>query len=1632
MPAEPQQLETPAATAWSKLESRVEGVRTRHRAKFLGTGLCLGVAVFVAAFLGFSLADIFFKLSVGSRFFALISTAFAVVAVTYWFMVRPWLSLGGSLSVARSVEQKYPELEEQLSTSLEYGRNPELLSKTSSPALVGALMEHTARRAAPLDFARTISWKHLGVAVLLAFALGAGMAAYRGMNPRLFSTTFARFLQPGADIAPPTLTVIDNVLVSSVLDKSGKPVPASSEVEVPVESSATIEAQLDGRLPETATLSVLIDEKENRWEDRVMDSVGKGVYRATLRRLLDTTKYRIKGGDAESENFKIDVYRIPEITEFALRLEYPAYTGKGIETLAPNSGDVKALKGTIVHVDLKANTDLKNAKLTFKSGRAEGGAIVAADPRKAVLSFKVEKDDEYQINIANPKGHASSGSLFLVKALKDRMPKVSIKKPEKDLMAHRSQTVTVEIAADDDIGVREIGIFHSLDMDEKQVMIRKLEPPAISTTGKLVWELGNMGLKGGEVIAYYAYALDNDDVNTKQGKMTKSDIHFLTIYDEEEYEDSQNPDKKKQPPGTPPAVKQLDKLIDIQKKLLKDTFAQARQRDAAAGTPVTDIEKSSALKTMDGQAKLRAQVRELIEKVKEELEKADGQDDDAAAATGPKKSGMGEKELKHMEAAMEKMVVAEAELKVPEAVKAVRPETEALRHLSETRRLLLSDKEGDPRFKMAMDKQSKKKKQKEQDQQQQDQQQAKEELAEMPKMMEKEKQLERELEQLNERKKKNPPQGQPETAEQKKEKDEQRKLQREMQKELEQLAKDAEERARKLDQLAQRNPDMQPAADKMQAAADKLDQAAKEAKEQAEKNTREAEKKTAEAQKETKDSQRSLRNALEKQVRQEIANLQKDAQELAMRQQDLAQQARDVNQPQDKPEPGKPEQQSKPEAGKPDQQGKPEQGKPDQQGKPEQGKPDQQGKPEQGKPDQQGKPEQGKPDQQGKPEQGAPAGQPQPGQGQPQGGDPKQPQPGKPGQQGDPKSQPKPDSGQPQQAGTPEQKMKGMSGQQRDIQNELKELAERMNNLSQRAADKKLAGAESLEKAQKQASENSPAAQAAQKAQEALNAGKQEDAQREAAKAAKAMEQMASQLQDAAQKTMAGDMKELADAMKKLKSATKEQGDINKDLAQKRDPAQLGEREEKVAQAAKELADVSTKLEVMRQHGRDGPAKDKLEEAAKQAENAAQAMKGQDTNAAKAPAESAEKSLNQALAEMERAAGKTLEEKARDAKAVAKSARENQEKAAEAAKDIPKPGADQKIDKAGEEKRNEAADKQHRAARDAKRLEHTLEGLQEIAKEANPAAADAAREAREKTEQAELPKAMEELGKGIEQIGDPKKAAEQNKAKLTPKEASEKGEELAKAVKDIEKSLDNYIAEAVGSQLDRLRNMEQEARDAAKKAQELAQANPGEKPSDQKGEKPGEGKEPGKPSDQKGEKPGEGKEPGKPSDQKGDKPGEGKEPGKPSDQKGDKPGEGKQNGRPNENGKLSDEQKLAQLEKEMKRLQPKLERLEPGAPELQKMRTAMAELANAKEQKSQKPDPNGQPSKGGKMGGPAMERVNKQLDEVSAGLITRIERLLRAREVRPDEDEDAPKDYRVLVDRYYEALSKDVEVDEKL
>src|SRR4051794_20051920 len=95
-------LEPKAEHALGQLESRVEGVRNRSRLKLLGTGFFLSVAVFVFAFLGFSAADILFKLSIGSRILALLSAIVGIGVVVFYTLIKPWQNLGGSVEVARN------------------------------------------------------------------------------------------------------------------------------------------------------------------------------------------------------------------------------------------------------------------------------------------------------------------------------------------------------------------------------------------------------------------------------------------------------------------------------------------------------------------------------------------------------------------------------------------------------------------------------------------------------------------------------------------------------------------------------------------------------------------------------------------------------------------------------------------------------------------------------------------------------------------------------------------------------------------------------------------------------------------------------------------------------------------------------------------------------------------------------------------------------------------------------------------------------------------------------------------------------------------------------------------------------------------------------------------------------------------------------------------------------------------------------------------------------------------------------------------------------------------------------------------------------------------------------------------
>jgi hypothetical protein len=325
---------------------------------------------------------------------------------------------------------------------------------------------------------------------------------------------------------------------------------------------------------------------------------------------------------------------------------------------------------------------------------------------------------------------------------------------------------------------------------------------------------------------------------------------------------------------------------------------------------------------------------------------------------------------------------------------------------------------------------------------------------------------------------------------------------------------------------------------------------------------------------------------------------------------------------------------------------------------------------------------------------------------------------------------------------------------------------------------------------------------------------------------------------------------------------------------------------------------------------------------------------------------------------------------------------------------------------------------------------------------------------------------MEKLSNDMKQFGTAKKPQDPASAK-TPAEANKKGEEIAQTLKQVDRQLDEYVAESRNSVEERLKAMEDAAKKAAESAKALAEKNtdpnakkevvndpknPDGKPTpDQaKADAPKKG-EPQPTLNAENKKPGDEKQESNandPKSTKSDKPDTNKlgepmkadqakvndrnkpDPDRKNDTKNPEATKGDEDAKPSDRETAKQEEALKQM---LKKLQPKLDRLESNSPERAKMKDVMSALEQGeKKNENESEKPNGPPKPGKKnMGGEAFKHMSKQLEEISQGIMERRERLLRARDIRPDEDEDAPKEYRSLVDKYYRALSEDVETERR-
>lgn len=444
-----------------------------------------------------------------------------------WRVGLPWARILGilpeedDLHTARKVGSALPHLKDRLGNTLQLCLATDV-GELYSRELLDAAIEDTLVACEGIDFTSTISFsgsrqrRRIFAASILTsvclFVLFPTMffgAAYRLLH---FNEAFAAPVSFRFVVDPGNKEVV-----------KGESVPVRIRVEGAAFDEISIAFREEGQLHE---------------EDKLVSLGPDGDFRYELKSLKETVYYAPQAGGVRGEEDTLTVVDRPVIKLLRLNLTPPAYSGLPEKRLDDNVGDVNALKGTIVHVEIEANRELREGKIAYNDGETWPLSIAGT---KGLGIDTLMKEHAYHIDLLDNTGIASADPVeYAMKILPDANPTISLLLPADNLDVTDSTPINLLIKIADDYGFSTLRLGYKLVQsryeDPAQTYTFVLLPlPASRVTQALIpyrWHIGNLHLVPEDVISYFVEVFDNDAISGPKAARSGNYLLRLPSLDE--------------------------------------------------------------------------------------------------------------------------------------------------------------------------------------------------------------------------------------------------------------------------------------------------------------------------------------------------------------------------------------------------------------------------------------------------------------------------------------------------------------------------------------------------------------------------------------------------------------------------------------------------------------------------------------------------------------------------------------------------------------------------------------------------------------------------------------------------------------------------------------------------------------------------------------------------------------------------------------------------------------------------------------------------------------------------------------------------------------------------------------------
>ncbi len=265
-------------------------------------------------------------------------------------------------------------------------------------------------------------------------------------------------------------------------------------------------------------------------------------YTFTIKNLQEDQEYNVAVSDKETPTWTVDVNQPPRAVAFRMNYSFPDYTGLPPHENVSASGDVAALKGATVELEVSANRALGGARLTFRggdpaAGGGEGGSARTVEmtpltDKSFKAAFRIMSPDRYTITFVEEGGRERlDPRKFNVTPMPDREPMVRIISPDRSIDLPTEMTIDVASYAADDYGISSLALVYFMEGgEESRLPVRTYVAAPRELYESYSWDLTDIGLMPGEVVYYSVEVLDNDTVSgPKAGRSEIHSVRFPTM-----------------------------------------------------------------------------------------------------------------------------------------------------------------------------------------------------------------------------------------------------------------------------------------------------------------------------------------------------------------------------------------------------------------------------------------------------------------------------------------------------------------------------------------------------------------------------------------------------------------------------------------------------------------------------------------------------------------------------------------------------------------------------------------------------------------------------------------------------------------------------------------------------------------------------------------------------------------------------------------------------------------------------------------------------------------------------------------------------------------------------------------------